>query len=55
MTETREQFFLHVSGIAEGPAIPKRGSIVEFEVAPAFKNGKLPVAINAKILPEVRS
>lgn len=49
MTEERKEFFLHTSGIVVGPPIPKRGSIVEFEVAPPFKGGKLPAAVNAVI------
>jgi cold shock CspA family protein len=53
-TEDRQQYFLHVSKISEGPAIPVRGMSVEFEaIAPT--RGKLPEAVNARIAPvEVR-
>lgn len=53
-TEDRQQYFLHVSKIAEGPAIPIRGMSVEFEaIAPT--RGRLAEAINARIAPvEVR-
>ena len=54
MIEGRKEFFLHATGIIEGPAIPVRGSVVEFEAAAPYKGGKLPQAVNAKILPEVR-
>jgi cold shock CspA family protein len=48
VTEDRQQFFLHVSKISEGPAIPIRGMTVEFEtIAPT--RGKLPEAVNARV------
>jgi cold shock CspA family protein len=50
--EGRRQFFLHTTTIVEGPAIPVRGSMVEFEIAPPYNGGKLPQAVNARILPE---
>jgi hypothetical protein len=49
--EGRQQFFLHATEIIEGPAIPVRGSIVEFEIASPYKGGKLPQAVKAVILP----
>jgi cold shock CspA family protein len=52
IAEKRQQYFLHVSAIIQGPAIPVRGSTVEFEVGPPHKNGKLPTAINAVIFPD---
>lgn len=47
-TEERQQYFLHVSKIVEGPAIPIRGMAVEFEVI-APVHGKLPEAVNARV------
>lgn len=48
MTEDRQQFFLHISKISSGPAIPIRGMTVEFDaIAPT--RGNLPEAINARV------
>jgi hypothetical protein len=52
--EGRQQYFLHTTSIIDGPAIPVRGSAVEFEAAPPYKGGKLPQAVNAVILPEAK-
>ena len=49
--DRKEQFFLHVSGISEGPVLPEKGSTVEFEVGEPYKKGKLPQAIKAVISP----
>ena len=49
MDEARKQYFLHITGIIAGPAIPAIGSLVEFDISSAHKNGKLPQAVNAKI------
>jgi len=43
----REQYFLHTTNITEGPDEPLIGSSVLFEIAPPYKNGKLPQAVNA--------
>jgi cold shock CspA family protein len=48
MTEDREQFFLHVSKIINGPAIPVKGMTVEFEAIPPT-HGTLREAVNACI------
>jgi len=48
----REHYFLHVSSVVTAPdSGPATGMIVEFDVAPPFKNGKLPSAINAALNP----
>jgi hypothetical protein len=50
-----ENYFLHTRSIVEGPEVPARGSVVYFDVAPPFNNGKLPNAVNAIILVDRKS
>lgn len=46
-----EKYFLHVSSIKSGTAIPPIGSIVHFDVSPkSCSEGSLPQAINADII-----
>jgi cold shock CspA family protein len=49
VTEDHQQFFLHVSKIIKGPAIPIRGMAVEFDTTAPI-HGTLPEAVNARIL-----
>lgn len=46
-----ESYFLHIVEITEGPLVPSIGDSVEFDIAPAINNGKLPNATHAKITP----
>jgi cold shock CspA family protein len=48
-----EAYFLHTTSVIEGPENPALGSIVYFDAAPAFRNGKLPQAVNAVIVERV--
>jgi len=48
-----EAYFLHTTNVIEGPENPAIGSIVYFDVAPAFRRGKLPQAVNAVIVEPV--
>ena len=45
-----EVYFLHVRNIVEGPEVVPPGSIVHFNVAPAYNNGVFPQAIDARIV-----
>jgi hypothetical protein len=54
----KERFFLHVSNIVEIPddlASPPIGSTVQFDVAEAKNGGKLPQAVNARVIPPTQS
>ena len=42
-----ERYFLHANSIVEGPEVPAPGSIVHFNIAPAYKGGALPQAVDA--------
>jgi cold shock CspA family protein len=46
----RQSYFLHISEIIEGPPIPRIGSNVEFIPAPPHNGGRLPSAVNVRIL-----
>jgi hypothetical protein len=48
-----EAYFLHTTSVVEGPENPVLGSIVYFDAAPAFRNGKLLQAVNAVIVEPV--
>ena len=48
-----EAYFLHTTSVVEGPENPALGSTVYFDAAPAFRNGKLPQAVNAVIVEPV--
>ncbi len=48
-----EAYFLHTTSVLEGPENPALGSTVYFDAAPAFRNGKLPQAVNAVIIEPV--
>ena len=52
-----EKYFLHASNVIEAPAglvTPPKGCVVEFDVAPPYRGGRFPQAINARVtLPEV--
>ncbi len=48
-----EAYFLHTTSVLEGPENPALGSTVYFDAAPAFRNGKLPQAVNAVIVAPV--
>jgi cold shock CspA family protein len=51
VTEERQQYFLHVRGLANLFTLPAEGDLIEFDVAPAQKPGLLPLAVNAVIVP----
>ena len=47
----QQLYFLHRTNIAKGEWIrPQVGSIVEFEIGPAYKNGTFPQCINATVM-----
>lgn len=48
-----DAYFLHTTSVLEGPENPALGSTVYFDAAPAFRNGKLPQAVNAVIVAPV--
>lgn len=51
----KETYFLHGSNITEIPDgidLPPVGATVHFDVAPARGKGKLPMAVNARIMGE---
>lgn len=50
----KERYFLHVTDIAEIPdgyLTPPVGATVQFDAAEPINNGKLPRAVNARVIP----